>query len=187
VNCLVLVIYKGFLSTHNATSHLWNITETFLATPLTEHTRHLRVEDEIGQCFLPSSSNLTSWLAEADVQQFEFCTFLSSTACINILPNKFIRKSRCEIFLSTRVRNKFNYPVWRQEPGCPSWCTYYCWLRNEPVHQVLRKFCAMFQFFYGSTIYRPVSLFVYIKLEFANKASQIPYKSWKRITSQCSQ
>jgi hypothetical protein len=153
-----VVIYKAFLSTHNATSHLWHFTETFLATTLAEHTQHLCMGDKIGQCFLPHSSNLTTWIAAAGVQPFGLCTFLSSPACTDIFPSRFIRKSLCEIFLPPRVPNQISYPVWRQEPGCTFWCTHDCWLRKEPVYQVLMQCCALlFQLFYGSQ-----SLYLYI-------------------------
>jgi hypothetical protein len=142
---------QGILSTHNAKSRLWHITETFLATPLAAHTRHLRVGDEIGQCFLPCYSNLTTSLAAAGVQPFDLCTFLSSPTCTNVFPSRFIRKSLCGIFLPPLIPNQISYPVWRQEPGYPSWCTHDCWLREEPVYEVLRQCCALlFQLFYGS-------------------------------------
>lgn len=43
----------------------------------------------------------------------------------------------------------------------------------------------LFHLFYGSTIYRPVCLFLYIRLrwtpmEFANKASQFQFKFWEK-------
>jgi hypothetical protein len=72
-----------------------------------------------------------------------------------------------------------------------------CWLRNEysvrliimKLEQVVTHWNAiLFQLVFGSTIYRPVCLFPYIKLrwnynpvEFANEASQFQYvmgKSW---------
>jgi len=68
-----------------------------------------------------------------------------------------------------------------------------CWLRNEysvqliimQLEQVVTQWNAiLFQLSYGSTIYRPVCLFLYIKLRrnynpavvSANKASQFQYK-----------
>jgi hypothetical protein len=103
-------------------------------------------------------SNDLSSSSRCSVQLFGLCTFLSSPACTNIFPSRFIRKSLCAIFLPPRVPNQTSYPAWRQEPGCTSWCTADCWLRNEPVYQVLRQCCAiLFQLFYGSQ-----SLYLYI-------------------------
>jgi hypothetical protein len=72
-----------------------------------------------------------------------------------------------------------------------------CWLRNEysvwliiaHLEQVVTQWNAiLFQLFYGSTIYRPVCLFLYIKLrwnyntpmEFAHTASQFHFKFWEK-------
>ena len=70
-----------------------------------------------------------------------------------------------------------------------------CWLRNEysvrliimKLEQVVTHWNAiLFQLVYGSTIYRPVCLFPYIKLrwnynpvEFASEASKFQYKLWE--------
>jgi len=72
-----------------------------------------------------------------------------------------------------------------------------CWLRNEysvwliivQLEQMVTQWNAvLFQLFYGSTIYRPVCLFLYSKLrwnyntpmKFANEASQFQFKIWEK-------
>jgi hypothetical protein len=40
--------------------------------------------------------------------------------------------------------------------------------------------CHIISDVYGLTIYRPVCLFLYTKLEFANDASQFQYKLWEK-------
>jgi len=72
-----------------------------------------------------------------------------------------------------------------------------CWLRNEysvPLiiarleHMVTQWNALLFHLFYGLTIYRPVCLFLYIKLrwnyntpmQFANEASQFQFKFWEK-------
>ena len=127
------------LSQQRATSHLSHITETFLVTPFSAHTHLLRVADGIGQCFLPRSSNLTTWMAAVGGLPIGLCTFRSCPACANKFLSRVFRKSLSEIFLPQVRKKGHSYSEWPgQTDGrrvslstsmCDGW-----WNRNLPFY-----------------------------------------------------
>ena len=69
-------------------------------TPFSTHARRLlRVADGIGHCFLPRSSNLTTWVAATGGLPIGLCTFRSCPACANKFPSRMFQKLLCKIFL----------------------------------------------------------------------------------------
>jgi len=99
-------------------------------TPFSAQTRNLRVADGIGQCFLPCSSNLTTWVAAAGGLPNGLCTFCSCLACANKFTSRVFRKSLCKIFL---------HPQWGKKDVA---------IQNGQVKQIEEEFlcprpCAM--------------------------------------------
>ena len=87
------------VSQHRPTSHFSYIIDPFRVTPLAVHTRHLRVGDGIGQCFLSLSSNLRTLVTAAGGLPIGICTFYSCQECANKFHSRLFRKFLCEIFL----------------------------------------------------------------------------------------
>jgi hypothetical protein len=99
--CVCVEIFKTcFLLTLSPTSHLWHFMNTFFATPLVLHTRHLScISDGLGQCLPLQAPSLAMCDSTLGGLPSGLGTLHSGPVYANIFLMRVYKKSLCEIYL----------------------------------------------------------------------------------------